>query len=163
MPKAKTTAATKNEIAEVAKTGEIETSVFQSRLVDGQPQNFFVGKITPKLLAVKLVAGISGKIAGEVKSRETVTTTFGESTRFLGDFRLLDCEGNLFTAGKAFLPDVAASLLNNAFDDLEEGASLDFAFAITLEKADTKTGYQFQIANIKAPSEQEDKLLLLLK
>lgn len=107
-------------------------------------------EIARKVSGATLTAGINlkklesetylGRIYGVVSEVETVTTQFGEATKFLGEFVAQTAKGETATAPTAYLPDLVADLTEKAFESSDGGVKFGFDFyAVPSEKS--KTGY----------------------
>ena len=84
---------------------------------------------------------------GSASKHDVVTTTFGDSVRFLGNFEGVNVKtGEHYRAGKAFLPSIVSEILADAVDKLEDGQSVDFAFEIGVEYSEKgNTGYSYTV------------------
>lgn len=109
-------------------------------------------------------------VAGVIRSVEDETGTYGDYTRFSGDFAA-SVEGAVYRAGVMFLPDVAANVLKSGFlsavDHTPEGSTPSIEFKISLHKrpdADEKNqnGFQWTAKPLLDPKPEEDKVLQLL-
>jgi hypothetical protein len=153
-------------------TPKSEATPPKSEPVKGQPTAGLViaRKITLKPLQ-KLGFESRARVGGRVVKTETVTTQYGDSTRFVGDIALKVSESGkwddaqITRAGCAFLPKaaesvIAAALASHLNDETFEG--VEFAFEISKLPADNKVGYEWQVVSLLAPVAAEDKVLLLL-
>jgi len=72
------------------------------------------------------------RIFGIAKKYDVLTTTFGDSTRIIGDFEGINLKtGEVYKSTKCFLPPVISEIMVNALDAREEGDSaLEFALEI---------------------------------
>ena len=83
------------------------------------------------------------RIIGSVSKLEVIETTYGESTKFKGDFLATNLDsGELFRSSVAFLPSIVEGLVANSFD--EENSPLEFAFDIFVSPSDNgEKKYQY--------------------
>lgn len=110
----------------------------------------------------------SATLAAMIRRRETVTTAFGESTKFVGDFALkfTDKSGQptQIRAGTAYVPEILENLFNAALDSGEEGEVVQGVFRIQLVKSDkSKTGCTYQVSpvtEVKASDPMQNLLAL---
>lgn len=81
-----------------------------------------------------------GRIYGVVSDIETVTTQYGEASKFVGEFVAVRADGEGATAPSCYMPDIVASLTEKAFKDSDGGVKFGFDFyAVPSDKS--KTGY----------------------
>lgn len=86
-------------------------------------------------------------IYGRTNKCETVTSNFGDSTRFSGAFEGVNlATGERFKSSRTFLPNIVEDLLAEAVSGLDEGAFLDFAFVIGVEHSEKGSmGYAYTV------------------
>ena len=129
-------------------------------------------KITLKPLQ-KMPMEAKARIAGRVTKTETVTTNYGDSTRFVGDIAMRISESGKFNgdeitmrAGAAFLPKAAEGVISGALAAKmgdENFTGLEFAFEIgKVESEASRTGYEWEVRSLIAPEPAKDPVLLLL-
>lgn len=99
---------------------------------------------------------------GRTNKCETISTNYGDSTRFSGAF-----EGvNLKTQERAkssrvFMPSVVEDLLAEAVAGLDEGALLDFAFVIGVEYSEKGSmGYAYTVRPLIELKESDELSVL---
>lgn len=110
-----------------------------------------ITKITPKTVLGDVLKkghdnGMLFRLAATVTNIETVSTQYGESLKFRGEFiarRFSD--GEEFYAGTAFLPRVAESLVAGSFT----GEPLQVVLDVGTRKAETQTGYEFTVKPVR--------------
>lgn len=126
-------------------------------------------KIVPALIkgkAPKITAGMVGRLVGEVSGMETVTTPYGESTRFLGSFLFVDNDGAYHRSGVAFLPALVESMISDAFHAMEDpDAKLRIGMDIsTGAYTDTKgnESYTWEVTPLVEMQAAPDPLLALM-
>lgn len=129
-----------------------------------------VKKLTVKHICGEIIAPAVGDerplciLMGYAKSTEKKMTSFGESTAFHGDFKGVSIEtGEEFRAGTCYLPDVAASLLENALED-NDGV-VEFGFQISVMgvkgRTDAETGkYEYRCKPLMKAAENDPMLAL---
>lgn len=85
-------------------------------------------------------------IYGIAQKAESVTTTFGDSTRFSGSFKGANLTtGETFRSGKVFLPGIVEEMLADAVADAPDGG-VEFAFVIGVEHSDKGSmGYAYTV------------------
>lgn len=122
-------------------------------------------KITMKELQ-KLPMDATMKLAGIVTKTEMVTTNYGESTRFIGNFAAKMPDGSIIRSGVCFVPKAAEGMLAGALAghmNDEKFTGVEFAFEIgKVESKASKTGYEWSVKTLIDTVESEDKVLLLL-
>lgn len=99
-------------------------------------------------------------IYGRAAKHETVTTNFGDSERFKGNFEATNVEtGEVFKSTSCFLPGIVADILADGIDTVD--GAVEFAFLIGAEFSEKgSTGYAFTVEPIRELSE-EDSLAAL--
>lgn len=71
-------------------------------------------------------------VLGYARRMETKTTSYGDAIAFHGDFKGINVEtGEEFRAAICYLPDVAASMLENAMADAPD-STVEFGFKISV-------------------------------
>lgn len=174
MPINKTTK-TDNKMAtsKSSKTQSNETAQPKSDAPKSESKTVLViaRKITLKAIQ-KMPLSARARIGGTVTKTETVTTQYGDSTRFLGNFAMkLTASGKwddtiVTRAGAAFLPRAAENILAAGLAAKVNDpsfAGLDFAIEVRkIESTASKTGYEYEVSSLIAPAESEDKILALL-
>lgn len=122
-------------------------------------------KISPKLFQ-KMEFGEQGKIGGVVISSESVSTTYGESTKFKGDFAAKLPDGTVVRSSQCYLPRTAEGIISAALASKmneENFKGVEFAFGISkIENEASKVGYEWQVKTLVDTAPAEDKVLLLL-
>jgi len=83
-------------------------------------------------------------VYGLARRAEVVTTAFGDSMKFRGDFEAVNSEtGEVFRSTVMYLPELAADMLANA---IGEGANaVEFGFRIGMKPSDSPVGYEYTI------------------
>lgn len=160
----------KNKITkDEMKTGTVSTSETKTTRKGG---TVLQRKITMKPLQ-KMPMEAKARIAGIVSKMESVTTLYGESTRFIGDMAMRISETGEFTglepvirAGAIFLPKAAEGIISGALASKindEQFKGVEFAFEVGKEVSEkSKTGYEWTVKTLVDTVESEDKVLLLL-
>ena len=97
-----------------------------------------LGKLKPPMEKTYLM-----RVFGIAHSVKTDTAQYGEYTALLGQFRAVNLvTGDVFGAGKCFLPDIALNLVVPAIN--KEGTNgVEFAFNIGIMPADNAFGYEY--------------------
>lgn len=156
------TMAKKNEkSAELNEEGKIEKSGSRSKKTTG---HVVLKKITMKPLQ-SLPMDATMRLAGIVVRTEKITTNYGESTRFIGDFAAIMPDGSTLRAGSAYLPRQAEGLVEAglaAHMNDEHFKGVEFAIEIGKEPGQTKTGYNWTVKTLVGAEPTEDKVLALL-
>lgn len=95
-------------------------------------------------------------IYGSASRHESVTTTFGDSTRFVGNFEAVNAaDGEIFRSGKMFLPSIVEELLRDAVDAVGEG-SVEFALEIGAEHSEKgNMGYAYTVRPLRKMAESD--------
>ena len=95
-------------------------------------------------------------IYGTANRHESVTTTFGDSTRFIGNFEAVNAEnGQVYRSGKMFLPQIVEELLRDAVDAVENG-SVEFALEIGAEHSEKgNMGYAYTVRPLRKMAESD--------
>lgn len=120
----------------------------------------------------KMAMTAKARIGGLVAKTETVTTQYGDSTRFIGNFAAKISESGKWDdtvtirAGAAFLPKAAENILLGAvaarIND-ENFNGVEFAIEVSkVESEKSKTGYEYEVRSLMEVAEAEDKVLALL-
>lgn len=99
---------------------------------------------------------ILAAIYGVANKSEVITTNFGESTRFTGNFEGLNvATGEVFRSGKAFLPSIVESLLEEAVNSTDD-AGIEFAFEIGAEHSEKgNMGYAYTVRPLRKMAESD--------
>jgi hypothetical protein len=128
-------------------------------------------KITLKTIQ-KMPLSARARIGGIVTATETVTTQYGDSTRFLGNFRMKVSESGCWEdtivthAGAAFLPKAAENILAAALAakvNDESFSGVEFAIEVRkVESEKSKTGYEYEVSSLIETAPAQDKILALL-
>ena len=128
-------------------------------------------KITLKAIQ-KMPLTAKARIGGVVTKTETVTTQYGDSTRFLGNFAMkISAKGDwsdtiVTRAGAAFLPRAAENILSAGLAakvNDENFSGLEFAIEVRkIASEASKTGYEYEVASLIEAAPTEDKVLALL-
>lgn len=91
---------------------------------------------------------LAARIFGIARSVEVKTTTYGDSLKFVGEFRGINGDGEEFAAPVAYLVPPADSMLRDALLT-SAGAPVNFAFDIFVAPTPKKTavdrGYEFKV------------------
>lgn len=108
------------------------------KAMGAQPKPHSVGEGEKRVIAA---------MYGSASKHDVVNTTFGDSTRFHGQFEGVNAAtGEIFRSTKLFVPQVVEDILRDAVDQLEDGASVDFALEIGVEhSAKGNTGYAYTV------------------
>ena len=89
------------------------------------------------------------RLVGVVRKYETVTSQYGDSVAFAGEFRAVNLlTGEVYNGGKLFLPNVAESFVYNAFlnQEMVEGFNgLELAFDLGIKPSNTAMGYEYTV------------------
>lgn len=89
------------------------------------------------------------RVIGVIYSTKVVTSTYGDSIEFSGQFQGINLEtGEVYEGGKLFLPNVAEMYTVGAFNvasHTDGFKSLDVAFDIGVKPANTAHGYEYTI------------------
>lgn len=95
-------------------------------------------------------------IYGVANKSEIITTNFGESTRFSGNFEGVNAQtGEIFRSGKAFLPAIVESMLEEAVASVEDGG-VEFAFEIGAEHSEKgNMGYAYTVRPLRKMAESD--------
>lgn len=117
-----------------------------------------VRKISPKTICpdIKAIAKalsedepgpiFLGRVLAMVRGAESVSTSYGDSTKFKGEFRAFDADGREFISSSAYFPEVIADeLLNGLSLREDENATIEFACDLFIRYADTQVGYQYEV------------------
>lgn len=138
------------------------------KTVCGTPELELVEAKNEKGETTKVLRGIERqymRIAGVVRSSKLVTTTFGDSIQFEGEFRAVNITtGETYDGGKLFLPEIAQSFVASHLHRLEktEGfGGLEIAFDIGIKPSATPTGYEYTIKPL-IHKQQDDFLAQML-
>lgn len=93
---------------------------------------------------------------GTVHKHETVTTTFGESERFVGNIEAVNAiTGEVFRSGKMFVPSVVEELLASAVDSIDDG-SVEFALEIGAEHSEKgNMGFAYTVKPLRKMAEAD--------
>ena len=114
-----------------------------------------------KKTAIRAKEQLLMRVAGVVKKTEAIQTAYGESIRFLGNFRAIALlSGEVFDSGKLFLPAVAETYVLAAFEsakDDEGFQGLEMAFDLGVIPAANNQGYQYNVTPL-LEKKQEDEL-----
>ena len=106
------------------------------------------------------------RLVGVARGSENITSQYGDSIKFLGDFRAVNLEtGEIFNAGQAFLPNIAETYLYNVLENVRhvDGFSgLELAFDIGVKPASTPMGYEYTVKPLIEPATKDDHLSNLL-
>lgn len=80
-----------------------------------------------------------------------------EYDKFRGDFEAVKTDdGTVVRSAVMILPEVAGDLLANVVNNLEEGAgAVEFAFSISIRKADTTIGYEYMAEPLTRAAEKD--------
>ena len=92
-------------------------------------------------------------IIGTIRKYETVSTSFGESLKFIGAFEATNiATGEVATSTRLFVPKMLEEIFANAVDAREDNdADLSFAVTIGAEYSEKgATGYAFTVTPIVA-------------
>lgn len=81
-----------------------------------------------------------------------------EYDKFRGDFEAVKTDdGTVVRSAVMILPEVAGDLLANVVNSLEEGSgAVEFAFSISIRKADTSIGYEYTAEPLTQTQEKDD-------
>jgi len=95
-------------------------------------------------------------IYGTVHKHETVTTTFGDSERFVGNVEAINiATGDTYRSGKMFVPSIVEELLAAAVDSVEDG-SVEFALEIGAEHSEKgNMGYAYTVKPLRKMAEAD--------
>lgn len=117
-----------------------------------------VRKISPKTICpdIKAIARalsedepgpiFVGRVLAMVRSAETVSTSYGDSTKFKGEFRAFDADGKEFISSSAYFPEVIADeLLNGLSAREDDNDTIEFACDLFIRWNDTQVGYQYEV------------------
>lgn len=106
------------------------------------------------------------RIVGICRSHSVKSSQYGDSVQFEGDFRAIDIKsGEIFNAGKLFLPQIAESYLFNALlaaQGSEGFTGLELGFDVGIKPASTPMGYEYTVAPLIQPEATVDRLSDLL-
>lgn len=114
------------------------------------------------------------RIFGRVEKTEQGTTQFGDYTAFIGAFKAVslfgETSGEEYRAPKALFPDIAASALEDAFNNAE-GNAVEFAIEIGVRRVvklnakgeETGAGYEYTMKPLIEIDEASDPLAALEK
>jgi len=108
-----------------------------------------IKKISPKAICGR-IAKPEGKkaiarIFGIAHGTVTGTTQYGDFTGFKGTFGAINLDtGEEFASAKCFLPDVATDMIAAALAD-EANETIQFAYDVMIDPADTEQGYVFSV------------------
>lgn len=93
---------------------------------------------------------------GAVHKHETVTTTFGESERFIGNIEAVNAAtGEVFRSGKMFVPSIVEELLAAAVDSIDDG-SVEFALEIGAEHSEKgNMGFAYTVKPLRKMAEAD--------
>jgi hypothetical protein len=169
----------KTKMAMINKSGKIEKTPTPAPAPTPEPApapthkaGAVIGrKITLKPLQ-KMGFEAKARIGGMIVKTETVTTAYGDSTRFIGEIACRitekgDWSDSVTTkAPSAFLPKAAEGLLSAALaahanDPVFSG--VEFAIEVSkIEDASSKTGYVWEVRSLREVAESDDKVLSLL-
>lgn len=122
-----------------------------------------LSKISMKTIGADVEASKEGPIAlahvlGIAKGVKTGQSTYGDWTAFVGSFEAVNLEtGEIFRAGKCFLPEIATSLLAGALTDAE---TVQFALEIGARPAKNAVGYEYTVTPLIGPSESDELSML---
>lgn len=98
-------------------------------------------------------------IFGYAKSYEVKATTYGDSTRFDGDFKAVNkLTGETFRSSAAFLPGIAADMLQSALDNSDGAVEFGFDVAIigVKGKVEGEVGkYEYRVKPLTDASEND--------
>ena len=93
-------------------------------------------EVARKITGKMLLSGLSseaitkgcfvGRLYGTVKGSETVTTTFGDSVRFTGEFIAIRHTGEEVVAPECFVPRIAEMILLKGLSDNPQGFKFGF-------------------------------------
>lgn len=105
------------------------------------------------------------RVYGSVSKTAIVTSDYGESTKFIGDFRAINLEtGEQFSGGELFLPTTAEIFLSNFIKGLgDEFTSVAFAFDVGVKPANTAVGYEYTVKPLIEQDEEKDPLAAMFK
>jgi hypothetical protein len=91
---------------------------------------------------------LMARVMGLARKVEVKTTTYGDSLKFVGEFRAINADGEEFAAPVIYLPKPADEMLAEALTEAGENG-VQFAFDIFIEPVPKKTpvdrGYQFKV------------------
>lgn len=98
---------------------------------------------------IAVIYGIAGKA-------EAVQTSFGDSTRFVGDFKGKNlATGEVQRSTKTFLPGIVEEMLAQAVEE-HEGANVEFGFVIGVEFSEKGSmGYAYTVRPVTAVKESD--------
>ena len=124
------------------------------------PATVLLRKLSAKTIMKKIEAPAEGetieafKVVGIAHVKETGESSFGNYTRFKGDFAAVRADGTRFRSGVAFLPPAATDMLSAALEESDGG--VEFGFVISLvgdENSTTNYVYEVQPLFESAPSD----------
>jgi hypothetical protein len=101
------------------------------------------------------------RVLGMASGMKTGVSTYGEWVAFMGQFEATVIEtGEVFRAGKLFLPPIASNLLQGAVN----GSPVEFGFDVGVTPApNSATGYEWTVTPILEVSESDPVKLLANK
>ena len=146
-----------NKISVKTVCGKVKTVVKTRVDADGNQEPFKT--VEPGLLM---------RVAGICTGSDIVSTAYGDSVRFKGEFAATDlATGEIFQGGQLFLPEVAEKFVAATLDSVKNGENfqgLELAFDIGVEPANTPSGYQYTVAPLiqQAAKSRAEMLLLSL-
>jgi hypothetical protein len=105
------------------------------------------------------------RVYGSVSKIATMSTDYGDSVKFIGDFRAINLEtGEQFSGGELFLPTTAEIFLSNFIKGLgDEFTSVAFAFDVGVKPANTTVGYEYTVKPLIEQDEEKDPLAAMFK
>lgn len=98
---------------------------------------------------IAVIYGIAGKA-------EAVQTSFGDSTRFVGDFKGKNiATGEVQRSSKVFLPGIVEEMLANAIEEAD-GANIEFGFIVGVEFSEKGSmGYAYTVKPVMQVKESD--------
>lgn len=105
------------------------------------------------------------RVLGVVNATKLITTNFGDSIAFIGNVKAINLEtGQQFGSGKAFLPNIAANLVEGALNG-ENNNGIQFAFDVGVKPVmdrQNKPSYEYTVTPLME-TQDNDPLSLLEK
>ena len=87
------------------------------------------------------------RVYGQATGYKVATSQYGDSLGFTGIFKAVNAAtGEMFNAGKCYLPKIIESQLGGILDGANQGA--EFAFDISVVPADNAFGYEYRVHSV---------------
>lgn len=88
------------------------------------------------------------RVYGQATGYKVATSQFGDSLGFTGVFKAINATtGEVFNAGKCYLPKVIESQLGGILDGASDGG-VEFAFDISTVPAENAFGYEYRVRSV---------------